>query len=93
MALVREHVHSQLPQQFSKTLSCNFTTCHPFASVQSLTAAVLFASAGMADSIQKEAFRKYLESAGVIDALTKGDTSLLQAPYSCRREACIHYTC
>lgn len=27
---------------------------------------------GMADSVQKEAFRKYLESAGVIDALTKG---------------------
>lgn len=26
----------------------------------------------MADSTQKEAFRKYLESAGVIDALTKG---------------------
>jgi hypothetical protein len=44
----------------------------------------------MADSIQKEAFRKYLESAGVIDALTKGDTSLLQAPYSCIHKVCRH---
>jgi hypothetical protein len=31
----------------------------------------------MADNTQKEAFRKYLESAGVIDALTKGRNILM----------------